>query len=70
MSTNEQAGRRLGITPSNAAQFVDRVLVRLFQMSPLALLLLMASDFFRGNSEMLVIVALAGAALLAVYDIA
>jgi len=69
MSTsNEQHGTLPDVSLGDAASFIDRLLVRLFQFSTLGLLLVLFSETARNYGDGLLVIALGFALILAVYD--
>lgn len=67
---SSQTAGRFTPDPGYLAELVDRTLVRLLQMTPIALLALLFVDPVRTNSEVLVIAATFGAVIWAIFDTA
>lgn len=69
MSTNGGGSANLTIEAKHLAKGFDRALVRLLQLSPFALLLLLLSDAARSYSGMIIAVCVGLAILFAFTDI-
>ncbi|PHQ44250.1 hypothetical protein DJ68_19510 [Halorubrum sp. C3] len=69
MSTgNEQHGTLPDVSLGDAASFIDRLLVRLFQLSTIGLVLVLFLETARNYGDTLLLAALGLALLLAAWD--